>query len=161
MLGRTDSSWAIFRNMSVVSSSPPPGRMGPEGGVRPMPSSGRPSRARSVCSREPMSPASSPLPSRAFCVDAGSITRLRREPDDRKLLMGGTRTGVVTVGEADAGVVGDWVAEKDGGGLYESGGGRRETEECFSSDEVELSDLDRRSSRWPEDQFFVDLSAEA
>lgn len=109
-----------------------------------------------------MSPASSPLPSRAFCLDAGSMTRLRREPDDRKLLMGGTRTGVVTDGEADAGVVGDWVAERDGGGLYESGGGRREAEEgCFSSDEVEPSDLDRRSSRWPDDQLFVDRSAGA
>ena len=42
--------------------------------------------------------------------------------------MGGTRTGVVTVGEADAEVVGDWPAERDGGGLYERGGGRWETE---------------------------------
>ena len=148
--------------MSVVSSSPPLGRTGPEGGVRPMVSSGRPSRARSVCSRESMSPASSPLPSRTFCLDVGSMTRLRREPDDRKLLMGGTRTGVVTVEEADAGVVGDWAAERDGGGLYESGGGRREAEEdCLSSDdEVEHRDLDRSSSRWP-DQRFVDLSTEA
>ncbi|SPO00543.1 uncharacterized protein DNG_03291 [Cephalotrichum gorgonifer] len=58
-----------------------------------------------------MSPASSPLPSTGFWLglDTGSTPRLRREPEDRKLLMGGTRTGVVTVGEAEDEVVGSEV----------------------------------------------------
>lgn len=73
-----------------------------------------------------MSPFSSPLPSEALWHgrDAGSMTRLRREPDDRKPLMGATRTGAATVGEAEADVAGDWDAERDGGALYEIGGGR-------------------------------------
>lgn len=124
MLGRTDSCWAIFKNMSVVSSpSAPLARPEPEDAARP-------SRARSVSSLEPMSAFSSPLPSEALWHgrDAGSMTRLRREPDERKPLMGGTRTGAAAVGEAEAeveaDVADDWDAERDGGALYEIGGGR-------------------------------------
>lgn len=120
ILGRTDSCWAMFRNMSVVSSpSAPLARPEPEDAARP-------SRARSVSSLDPMSPFSSPLPSEALWHgrDAGSMARLRREPEERNALMGGTRTGPAAVGEAEAGVAGDWGAERDGGALYEIGGGR-------------------------------------
>lgn len=108
--------------MSVVSSpSAPLARPEPE-------DASRPSRARSVSSLEPISPFSSPLPSEALWHgrDAGSMTRLRRETEDLKPLMGGTRTGPATVGEgeAEADVAGEWDAERDGGALYEIGGGR-------------------------------------
>lgn len=112
-----------------------------------------------------MSPASSLLPSAALRLgfDPGSITRLRREPDDRNPLMGGTRTGVVPVDEEDTVVDGEWADERESGALYETGGGRyvEDTEWRLSSDEVELRDFGRRSSRWPEAHSFVGLSVES